>query len=125
MNIPPTDQECPSCGFPVDPERQDVCPKCEASIRVRSGLGLLEVDVVHGGETWEEAERKTVEAIDRALHWGHAGVKIVHGHGATTGRSVIGPRAVALMRRLADRTGGRFTKDRRTPGASLIWFNEG
>lgn len=115
--------ECPHCGFPIDPSRQDSCPKCDAAVRGHSGLGLLEVDVVHSGESWEIASDKIHAAIDRALHWGHQGVKIVHGYGSSTGRSVIGPRAVALLRHLAERTGGRFARDRHNPGASIVWLN--
>ena len=114
--------ECPRCGFPLDSDRQPECPKCGAEIRAEALLGLLEIDVAHGGETWEQARHKIEEAVDRALHRGHKGVKIIHGHGSRTGRAVIAPQAVTLMRGLALRTGGRFTADRQNPGASLIWF---
>jgi hypothetical protein len=123
MNSPDARIDCPSCGFPLRRGRDTVCPKCEAPIQGGSLLPLLKVDVVHGGETWNSAREKIEKAVSEALFSGHAGVKIVHGHGSTTGRSVIAPQAVTLMRALAERTGGTFAKDRQNPGASLIWFN--
>ena len=74
MNDPRQKSECPSCGFPLEPDRHTECPKCETSIRASSLFGLLEVDV-------------------------------------------------ALMKQLAEQTGGTFTKDRQNQGAHLIWFN--
>ena len=124
MNNPPPKTACPSCGIPLEAGQHIECPKCETPIRGQSLLGLLEVDVVHSGETWESSRQKIEEAVDRSLHWGHAGVKIIHGYGSTSGRSVIAPQAVALMKRLAEHTGGTFTKDRQNRGASVIWFNE-
>lgn len=115
--------ECPSCGFPVDPAVHNTCPKCDSAVRTSSALGLLEVDVVHAGESWEDASHKIEHAVDHALRWGHKGVKIIHGHGSTTGRAIIAPRAVALIKRLATTTGGRFAKDRQNPGASILWLN--
>jgi DNA-nicking Smr family endonuclease len=84
---------------------------------------MLEVDVVHSGEDWEEAARKIEAAVDQAVHRGHKGVKIIHGHGSATGRSALAPRAMTYMRHLAEVTGGRFTRDRNNPGASIIWLN--
>lgn len=100
-----------------------MCPKCDARIAADSLLPLLEVDVVHARETWDEARDKIETAVDRALLWGHAGVKIIHGHGSTTGRSVIAPQAIALLRAHAERHGGTFARDKQNPGASLVWFN--
>lgn len=114
---------CPSCGIPLDQELHDSCPKCEEPVRGLRLKGLLEVDVVHSGEDWETARRKIEKAIDIALYKGHSGVKIIHGYGSTSGRSVIGSRATALMRSLAERNHGRFAPDRSNPGAHLIWFN--
>ena len=115
--------DCPTCGFPLDPSLQEACPKCENNIAGSASMGVLEVDVVHSGETWQEAAGKIERALDQGLQWGHKGVKIIHGHGAKTGHSVIAPRAIALMRHLAERTGGRFSKDRQNPGASIVWLN--
>ncbi len=86
-------------------------------------MGMLEVDVAHAGETWEEASRKIEQAIDQGIHWGHKGVKIIHGHGANTGRAVIAPRAIAYLKHLAESTGGRYVRDRHNPGASIVWLN--
>ncbi len=115
--------DCPICGFPIDPSRHGVCPKCESTGPAQGSLGMLEVDVVHAGESWEDAARKIEQAVDRALHWGHKAVKIVHGHGSTTGRAAIAPRAISLLRHFAETTGGRFARDRQNPGASILWLN--
>jgi hypothetical protein len=115
--------DCPNCGFPIDPSHHATCPKCDSTLHASASLGILELDVCHSGESWEEAACKIEQAIDQGIHWGHKGVKIVHGYGSSSGRSVIGPRAIALMRHLAERTGGRFTKDRHNPGASIVWLN--
>ena len=115
--------ECPRCGFPVKAGRHDCCPKCEAPIRSESLFGMLEVDVAHGGETWDAARGKIESAVDKAIYYGHAGVKIIHGHGSSTGQSVIGPKAIKLMKELATSTGGTFAQDRNNPGAHIIWFN--
>ena len=114
---------CPHCGFPLDPSTHATCPKCESAVHGSGSLGVLEVDVCHAGERWEEAARKIEQAIERGMRWGHRGVKIVHGHGSSTGRAVIAPRAIALLRHLAETTGGRFTRDRGNPGASIVWLN--
>ena len=39
------------------------------------------------------------------------------------GPAIITPQAIALMKCLAEQTGGTFTKDRQNQGASIIWFN--
>ena len=110
--------DCPNCGFPLNPDADDRCPKCEGSLRGSGSLPLLQVDVAHDGESWEEAARKIEEAIDRGVRWGHKGVKIIHGRGA-----VIAPRAAAFMRSIAETIGARYTPDRNNPGASIVWLN--
>ena len=92
-------------------------------VRAVARLGLLVVDVAHAGESWEQARAKIEAAVDAALARGHSGVKVIHGHGASTGRARIAPLAIQWMRTLATRTGGTFTQDRNNPGAHLIWFS--
>lgn len=115
--------DCPTCGFPIDPSGEKACPKCESSFTASGVFGILEVDVAHSGESWDEAARKIERAIDRGIQWGHKGVKVIHGHGSSTGQAVIAPRAISFMRHLAETTGGRFARDRQNPGASIVWFN--
>lgn len=103
--------------------KDECCPKCGERILGTILQGLLEVDVVHSGETWEEARLKIVDAVDRAIANGHKGVKIIHGYGATSGNSRIRGRAVELLRGLANRTGGRLAPDRDNEGAHLLWLN--
>ena len=116
-------RECMECGFPLDEFGVVRCPKCDGGGIGRVGRGILEVDVAHAGETWEEARGKIREAVERAHDGAYRGVKIVHGYGSMTGQSVIGPRATAYLRHLAEEMGGRYTGDRRNRGASVIWLS--
>lgn len=117
-----SDSRCPDCGFPVDPVAEECCPKCERPLRRHDLAGLMEIDVAHGGESWEQARDKIERAFDRALAGSHRGLLVIHGRGASTGRSVIGPRAVELLRVLASTCGGKLVKDRGNPGAHIVWF---
>jgi DNA-nicking Smr family endonuclease len=85
--------------------------------------GLLEVDVAHSGETWEVAREKIIRAVNQAMLHGHSGVKIIHGWGASTGRSVLSGLAVTLLRGFAQRYGGRLSPDKHNPGAHVLWLN--
>ncbi|MBL9118230.1 MAG: hypothetical protein JNJ83_24710 [Verrucomicrobiaceae bacterium] len=117
-----TRTQCPFCEFPLQTAGQ-VCPKCGETSRGQAILGLLEVDVAHSGETWDMAHEKIIIAVDRGILLGHSGVKIIHGWGASTGKSVISGRAIRLLESLAGRTGGKLTKDRHNPGAHILWLN--
>ena len=114
---------CPECDFPIDHFRMNHCPKCDGPASREIREGVLEVDVAHAGETWEQAREKIVKALDQAIHYRHAGLKIVHGYGSTSGHSIIGPRATAFLRHLAEELGGRYARDRNNRGASIIWLN--
>ncbi len=98
------------------------CPKCGESWRGRPVRGLLEVDVAHAGETWEQAREKILRAVDRGVFDGHRGVKIIHGYGAVSGRGVIRAQALPLLRALAAKTGGKLVQEKNNPGAHLLWF---
>lgn len=119
-------RECVVCGFPLEAMGVDECPKCDhgsGASRVAE-QGILEVDVAHAGETWEEAQYKIDQSFDDALYYRHSALKVIHGYGSTSGCSVIGPRAKSYLRHLAEECeGARFAADRRTEGASLIWLN--
>ena len=74
-------------------------PKC----KLPPGLpprALHRVDFAHPEEDRDRARRKTEHAVDDAIHEGHYGVKIIRGYGSTSGRSVIGPQTVSLIRSL-------------------------
>ena len=116
-------RECPECGFPIDRFGGDHCPKCDGLAPREVRQGMLEVDVAHAGETWEHAREKIVAALDEAIYYRHAGLKIVHGYGSRTGQSIIGPRATAFLRHLAEEVGARYAGDRNNRGASIIWLN--
>ena len=85
--------------------------------------GLLEVDVAHSGETWDVAREKIIRAVNEAMLHGHSGVKIIHGWGASTGRSVLSGLAVTLLRGFAQRYSGRLSPDKHNPGAHVLWLN--
>lgn len=99
------------------------CPKCDGFAPGEVRKGILEVDVAHAGETWEQSREKILDALDQALAGGFRGLKIVHGYGSTSGQSVIGPRATAYLRHLAGEVDGRYAADRRNRGASVLWLN--
>jgi hypothetical protein len=114
---------CPNCEIPVHPHRDQECPKCGEPIRGKTLQGLLEVDVAHSGETWQDSREKIMKAFDQGLQYGHSGVKIIHGYGASTGRTVIREQAVRLMKSLAVKHGGKLTEDRTNPGAHILWLD--
>lgn len=121
-------EDCPRCEFPLQAMGLRECPKCGYAGALRAGKGtqqgVLEVDIAHSGESWEMAKKKLDQALDDALYYNHAGLKVIHGWGSSSGgEAVIGPRAQSYLRHYAEVYGGRFTTDRHTPGASLIWFN--
>ena len=115
--------ECPHCEFPLDPGSNRTCPKCGTEVRGMIFQGLLEADVAHSGETWEVAREKIIRAVNQAMLHGHSGVKIIHGWGASTGRSVLSGLAVTLLRGFAQRYGGRLSPDKHNPGAHVLWLN--
>jgi len=81
------------------------------------------MDVAHSGETLEVALRKITAAVDRGLRDGHRGVKIIHGYGARSGRSVIRDHAIKLLRELAKKLPARVVQDSDNPGAHILWFH--
>lgn len=118
-------QFCSQCGFPFDPSKIPICPKCQSS-GDREGLRqVLEVDVAHDGESWEVAREKILRALDQAISGQHKGLRIIHGYGSMGGEAVISPRAISLMRHLAEQNDARFSKDSKNPGVSIIWLNRG
>ena len=114
---------CRQCGFPYDPAEMKVCPKCQTGADQFGYLPVLEVDVVHSGESWVIAKEKIERGLDQAIFHHHKGLKIIHGYGSLSGSSVIAPQAIAYMRHLAESHDGRFAKDSKNPGASIIWLN--
>lgn len=114
---------CPTCEFPLNPGRDAQCPKCGSDVRGKPLQGLLEVDVAHSGESWDDARQKIIRAVDVGILHGHSGVKIIHGWGSTTGRATIRQQAVRLLQSLAHRTGGNLVPDKQNPGAHILWLN--
>ena len=55
---------CPECGMTLGDIGVTRCPKCDCDVYAVGRNELLEVDVVHGGEDWPEAQRK----IQNAMH---------------------------------------------------------
>jgi len=117
-------RDCEQCGYPLTPSSSTICPKCRAAPGEYGRDPILEIDVAHQGESWETSRAKILQAIDQSMFQNLQGVKIIHGYGSSTGHSVIAPRAIALMRHLAEEYGGRYTQDKQTRGASLIWWNK-
>ena len=114
---------CPTCENPFDSADSSKCPKCGESLRNHHDRPLLEADVAHSGESWEQAEEKIERAVDQGLRDQHKGVKIIHGSGRTTGRSVIRGKAIDLLGELTRSTGGRLVQDNGNPGAHILSLN--
>ncbi|MFC4995350.1 hypothetical protein [Rubritalea tangerina] len=113
---------CRHCGFPL--ENQSHCPKCQSSREQMGHNAVYEVDVAHSGESWEMAQSMIMDALDQAIYGHFRGLRVIHGYGSQTGQAVIAPRAISLMRHLAETHDGRFARDRKNQGVSLIWLNK-
>jgi len=85
---------------------------------------LLEVDVAHANENWEEARRKIDAALDECLLKNFKGMKIIHGRGNRAGHTcIIARQAVPYMEKLSREHGGKLVKDKHNNGAHIIYFN--
>lgn len=113
--------ECPNCGFPLGIDHFP-CEKCGEDPATYRAKQIDEVDIAHGGETWERAREKMAAAVDRAKFLGFKGIKIVHGRGVGGHTSVIKHRAIPEMRHLARRYGAKLVPDKHTDGAHLLYF---
>lgn len=113
---------CPLCGLEVDSPSMTNCPKCDAPIRARTNGQRMQVDVAHSGEDLDSALRKLERAIDDAVRGNFRSLKVIHGRGATTGRSFLKPHIVAAMKRAARQYDARLTQDKNNPGAHLLYF---
>lgn len=115
--------ECDECGFPVDLDRTAVCPKCGRHVEARFANGIAEVDIAHDGERVDEALAKLERALDRALVGGARGLRVIHGHGSSGRRGVIGPSARSWLRREATRHRWKVARDKFNAGATMVWFD--
>ena len=113
--------ECRHCGMLIDDGKD--CPKCDLPAEKQKLDELYVIDVAHNGETWDQAEAKIMEALDACLYQHYKGLKVIHGRGAHRGSGIIRARATQLMRYLAEQHNGKYTLDKHTEGASLIYFN--
>jgi len=79
--------------------------------------------------TWHTREslgsklRKKLKELLTKVFVNNTRVKIIHGSGRTTGRSVIRGKAIDLLGELARSTGGRLVQDNGNPGAHILWLN--
>src|SRR6266513_5266060 len=112
---------CRTCGNPLNFANGSKFIKCGEPLRPYRSL--LEVDVAHAGESWEQAEEKIKRAVDQGLRDQHKGVKVIHGHGRSTGRAVIRAKAIDLLGERARSTRGRLVQDNGNPGAHILWLN--
>ena len=113
--------ECRQCGMEIDSGQS--CPKCDLPAEKQKLDELYTIDVAHNGETADQAEAKIMAALDTCLFEHYKGLKVIHGRGSHRGSGVIKARATRLMRYLAEKHGGTYALDKRTEGASLIYFN--
>tara|TARA_B100000927_G_scaffold113846_1_gene92074 strand:- start:4753 stop:5109 length:357 start_codon:yes stop_codon:yes gene_type:complete len=113
---------CSECDLVIESANTKTCPKCDAPLRARSNGRLMHVDVAHSGENLDQALRKLERAIDEAVHHNFRGIKVIHGRGATTGKSFLKPHIVNAMKRAATLYGGKVAPDRDNAGAHLLWL---
>lgn len=113
---------CPECELVIESADTTTCPKCDAPLRARSNGRVMHVDVAHAGENLDQALLKLERAIDEAVHHDYRGLKVIHGRGATTGKSFLKPHIVAAMKRAATLYGGKVAPDRENPGAHYLWL---
>ena len=79
--------------------------------------------------TWHTREslgsklRKKLKELLTKVFVNNTRVKIIHGSGRTTGRSVIRGKAIDLLGELTRSTGGRLVQDNGNPGAHILWLN--
>ena len=114
---------CHNCGLEIEVLSVTTCPKCDTPVRKRTNGQVFQVDVVHSGEDLHEALRKLERAIDRAVCENYRGLKVIHGHGSSTGISLLKPHIIAAMKRASNHHGGKAVPDRDNPGAHLLWFD--
>lgn len=113
--------ECPNCGFPISKkDRPATCPKCDEDlIRVKARKPLV-VDFVHHGETVHHALNKLEKALSEALWDGHPSLKVIHGYGASSGRSVIRPHVLKKLRDYAAYHALELVTPPDNPGVTIL-----
>lgn len=113
---------CPECELVIESADTTTCPKCDAPLRARSNGRVMHVDVAHAGENLDQALRKLERKIDEAVHHNYRGLNVIHGRGATTGKSFLKPHIVAAMKRAATLYGGKVKPHPYNPGAHYLWL---
>jgi len=114
--------ECRNCG--IQGQVGESCIKCDTTLyRVFSGP-VYEIDVAHSGEDREDAFRKVIKGIEISLSGNHKGLKVIHGRGSKSGHSaIIKNHVVKLLKREAKRLNARLVKDKKNPGAHILFFD--
>jgi len=102
----------------------DSCIKCNIKLCRTFTRPLYVIDVAHGGEDRDDAEKKVLEGIEISLSGGHKGLKVIHGRGSGSGHtSILRNYIVGLLKNEAKRLNARLVKDKGNPGAHILYFN--
>ena len=111
--------ECPVCGVPGwSGER---CVKCDELLIVNE---CYSVDMVHHGETFNEASRKLEHAVESAWQNGYKGIMIIHGYGSRIGHSsVIHDLIRPCLHRAGRKLRARVVPAKYNRGAHILYFN--
>ena len=81
--------DCNVCGFLIS-KYEKFCPKCETAIKsIIQEQEHYEIDIAHGGETWEKAREIFLEAIDFCRKNRYKSMRVIHGYGSKSGNSTI------------------------------------
>jgi hypothetical protein len=116
-------RDCPSCGMQVDVVENTCCPKCDCRLVQQLKDQIFEVDICHGGEDWATARHKILNALDRALLGGYAGLRIIHGFGSRRGHtSFIRNHSIAFAARIVDEKDYELQRSRKNEGETVILF---
>jgi len=112
---------CPHCGFPVSDDAS-ICPKCDLDLITERAKKPLVVDVAHHGETVSSALAKLDQAVSQCLWDGHPSLKVIHGHGASTGHSALKPHILSALQKHAARLRGTVSPVPGNPGMHILHF---
>jgi hypothetical protein len=108
----------------LDPLVFQICPKCDGALLDVNHDRLYEIDVCHNGADREEARRKILNGLNRALLGGYSGLLVIHGYGSGRGHSsFLKGTAQRTLREIAHGHGYELEPDRSNPGVTRLLFD--
>lgn len=100
------------------------CLKCDFDFNAAITQKPLVIDLVHQGESIQQALSKLEQAIN-ACFWNHQpALKVIHGYGSSGHSARIMPHIVNALQKYARQYHGTVRPDGENPGAHWLIFNE-